>query len=227
MGAGLQPVHLAIEHLKSKKANTLKIEKFHNEVSYNKLLNVTNLCCFRPSFEGRFMSSISMDHKEFSVLIKDIEVRLYRVARRILISHEEAQDSVQEVVIKIWERKDVRAQAKNIEAYAMTMIKNYCLDRLKSKQANFLRLEDDFADQLDLTEDTLSAQNDIKERLRAVEKVVNLLPEKQRTVWHLRDVEGYSFEEIEVIMDMNATAVRVTLSRARKEIRNQIAKQYE
>ena len=48
------------------------------------------------------MSSISMDHKEFAVIIKDIEVRLYRVARRILISHEEAQDSVQEVVIKIW-----------------------------------------------------------------------------------------------------------------------------
>ena len=90
-----------------------------------------------------------MDHKEFAVIIKDIEVRLYRVARRILISHEEAQDSVQEVVIKIWERNDIRAKAKNIEAYAMTMIKNHCLDRLKSKQANFLRLEDDFADQLD------------------------------------------------------------------------------
>jgi RNA polymerase sigma-70 factor (ECF subfamily) len=173
------------------------------------------------------MSSISMDHKEFAVIIKDIEVRLYRVARRILISHEEAQDSVQEVVIKIWERKDIRAQAKNIEAYAMTMIKNHCLDRLKSKQANFLRLEDEFADQLDSTDDTLSAQNDTEERLRSVEKVVNLLPEKQRTVWQLRDVEGYSFEEIETIMDMNATAVRVTLSRARKEIRNQISKQYE
>ena len=109
----------------------------------------------------------------------------------------------------------------------MTMIKNHCLDRLKSKQANFLRLEDDFADQLDSIDETLSAQNDIEERLRSVEKAVNILSEKQRTVWQLRDVEGYSFEEIEAIMDMNATAVRVTLSRARKEIGTQIAKQYE
>ena len=168
-----------------------------------------------------------MDHKEFAVIIKDIEVRLYRVARRILISHEEAQDSVQEVVIKIWERNDIRAKAKNIEAYAMTMIKNHCLDRLKSKQANFLRLEDDYAVKLDSIDETLSAQNDIEERLRSVEKAVNILSEKQRTVWQLRDVEGYSFEEIEAIMDMNATAVRVTISRARKEIRTQIAKQYE
>ncbi len=168
-----------------------------------------------------------MDQKDFKIIIKDIEVRLYRVARRILISHEEAQDSVQEIVIKIWERKEIIAQAKNIEAYAITMIKNHCLDRLKSKQANFVRLEDQFADQEDSLEETLTAQNTVEERILRVEQVINRLTEKQRTIWQLRDVEGYSFEEIEAIMDMNATAVRVTLSRARKEIRNQIAKQYE
>lgn len=168
-----------------------------------------------------------MDQKDFKIIIKDIEVRLYRVARRILISHEEAQDSVQEIAIKIWERKEIKAQAKNIEAYAITMIKNHCLDRLKSKQANFVRLEDQFADQEDSLEETLTAQNTVEERILRVEQVINRLTEKQRTIWQLRDVEGYSFEEIEAIMDMNATAVRVTLSRARKEIRNQIAKQYE
>jgi RNA polymerase sigma factor, sigma-70 family len=173
------------------------------------------------------MSSSLMDQKDFKIIIKDIEVRLYRVARRILISHEEAQDSVQEIVIKIWERKEIIAQAKNIEAYAITMIKNHCLDRLKSKQANFVRLEDQFADQEDSLEETLTAQNTVEERILRVEQVINRLTEKQRTIWQLRDVEGYSFEEIEAIMDMNATAVRVTLSRARKEIRNQIAKQYE
>jgi RNA polymerase sigma-70 factor (ECF subfamily) len=168
-----------------------------------------------------------MNQKDFTVVIKDIEMRLYRVARRILISHEEAQDSVQEIVIKIWERKEILAEAKNIEAYAMTMIKNHCLDRLKSKQANFLRLEDQFADAEDTAQETLSEQNSIEERLRRVELAINQLTKKQRIIWQLRDVEGYSFEEIEEIMHMQATAVRVTLSRARKAVRDQIAQQYE
>lgn len=169
------------------------------------------------------MCSSLMDQKDFAFVIKDIEMRLYRVARRILISHEEAQDSVQEIIIKIWERKEILAGAKNIEAYAMTMIKNHCLDRLKSKQANFIRLEDQFADSEDTVEETLSAQNSIEERLRRVELAINQLTKKQRIIWQLRDVEGYSFEEIEEIMHMQATAVRVTLSRARKAIRDQIA----
>jgi RNA polymerase sigma-70 factor (ECF subfamily) len=168
-----------------------------------------------------------MNQKDFTVVIQDIEMRLYRVARRILISHEEAQDSVQEIVIKIWERKEILAEAKNIEAYAMTMIKNHCLDRLKSKQANFLRLEDQFADAEDTAQETLSEQNSIEERLRRVELAINQLTKKQRIIWQLRDVEGYSFEEIEEIMHMQATAVRVTLSRARKAVRDQIAQQYE
>ncbi|MFM1807526.1 MAG: hypothetical protein RLZZ242_251 [Bacteroidota bacterium] len=173
------------------------------------------------------MTSILMNQSDFEIILKDIEIRLYRVAKRILISHEEAQDSVQEVVIKIWERKDLVSQAKSVEAYAMTMIKNHCLDRLRSKQAQFLRLEDHYAEPIDEVGEVLEVQNEVEDRLKLVESTVNTLPEKLRTIWQLRDVEGYSFEEIEDIMEMNATAVRVSLSRARKAIRSQIEKSYE
>ncbi|MEK9750880.1 MAG: sigma-70 family RNA polymerase sigma factor [Flavobacteriaceae bacterium] len=154
--------------------------------------------------------------------LQSIQSRLYRIARRILVSHEESQDCVQDVILKIIERKEIAKQAKNIEAYAITMVRNQGMDRLKSKQAGFLRIEEG------LLEDVISAEEELDEtfssvqRLRKVDDAVQHLPEKQRLVWQLRDVEGYDFEEIESIMDMNASAVRVTLSRARKAIRTQI-----
>jgi RNA polymerase sigma factor (sigma-70 family) len=154
--------------------------------------------------------------------LQSIQSRLYRVARRILVSHEESQDCVQDVMVKILERKEIAEQAKSIEAYAITMVKNQSMDRLKSKQAGFLRIEEGRLEDVASTEEELDETFSSAQRLRKVDDAVQHLPEKQRLVWQLRDVEGYDFEEIESIMEMNTSAVRVTLSRARKAIRTQI-----
>ncbi len=68
--------------------------------------------------------------------VHQIEQKLYRIAKRLLISHEEAQDATQEVLVKVWQSSSKLSHVKSIEAYAMTMVKNYCYDRLKSKQAS-------------------------------------------------------------------------------------------
>ncbi len=154
--------------------------------------------------------------------LQSIQSRLYRVARRILVSHEESQDCVQDVMVKILERKEIAEQAKSIEAYAITMVKNQSIDRLKSKQDGFLRIEEASLEDLVSKEEELDKTFSSSQRLQKVNDAVQHLPKKQRLVWQLRDVEGYDFEEIESIMDMNASAVRVTLSRARKAIRTQI-----
>ncbi len=153
-------------------------------------------------------------------IVREIENKLYRVARRLLVSHEEAQDATQEVLAKVWEKSSEWSHVKSIEAYSMTMVKNYCYDRLKSKQASTLTIEYSIHDK---SIDT-SSQIEVADQLEFVDRIVAQLPEKQKLIWQLRDVEGSSFEEIATVVDMEPTAIRVALSRARKRIKETLEK---
>jgi len=103
----------------------------------------------------------------------------------------------------------------NVEAYAMMMTKNFCLDRLKSKQAGNLKLvHSNYKDE----NVSLQTQVEVSDSLSWVEKIMEELPEQQKMVLQLRDVEQYEFGEISELLGMSATAVRVTLSRARKTV---------
>ena len=150
--------------------------------------------------------------------VHQIEQKLYRIAKRLLISHEEAQDATQEVLFKVWQRASELSHVKSIEAYAMTMVKNFCYDRLKSKQASNLSIEYSIHDK----SHDQSAVFEAKDRLFFVEKIVNNLPEKQKLIWQLRDVEGATFEEIAEVVQMEPIAIRVNLSRARKKIKESL-----
>lgn len=150
--------------------------------------------------------------------VHQIEQKLYRIAKRLLISHEEAQDATQEVLVKVWQRSSELSHVKSIEAYAMTMVKNYCYDRLKSKQASNMSIEYSIHDKSQDQSEAFEA----KDRLSFVEKIVNNLPDKQKLIWQLRDVEGATFEEIAEVVQMEPTAIRVTLSRARKKIKESL-----
>ena len=150
--------------------------------------------------------------------VHQIEQKLYRIAKRLLISHEEAQDATQEVLVKVWQRSSELSHVKSIEAYAMTMVKNYCYDRLKSKQASNMSIEYSILDK----SDDQSAAFEAKDRISFVEKIVNNLPDKQKLIWQLRDVEGATFEEIAEVVKMEPTAIRVNLSRARKRIKESL-----
>jgi RNA polymerase sigma-70 factor (ECF subfamily) len=98
----------------------------------------------------------------------------------------------------------------------MTITKNYCLDQLKAKRSGNLKLvHDNYIDR----EPSLENQLEVKDSLNWVEKAINELPEQQKLIIQMRDIEEYEFEEIAKIMDMNEIAIRVALSRARKTIR--------
>ena len=150
--------------------------------------------------------------------IQHVEQKLYRLAKRLLVSHEEAQDATQEVLVKVWQRSSELSHVKSIEAYAMTMVKNYCYDRLRSKQASNMSIEYSIHDK----SHDQSAAFEAKDRLSFVEKIVNNIPHKQKLIWQLRDVEGATFEEIAEVVQMQSTAIRVNLSRARKKIKESL-----
>lgn len=149
--------------------------------------------------------------------------KLFRLAKRLLVSTEEAEDATQEVLLKLWSKKAKMENYNNVEAFAMTMTKNFCLDRLKSKQASNLKLvHSNYGD------DNNSLQKNIeaKDSVNWVEKIMNELPEQQKMVLQLRDVEQYTFEEIEKLLDMKPTAIRVALSRARKTVRERLTQKH-
>tara|TARA_R110000868_G_scaffold66877_3_gene198846 strand:- start:14675 stop:15184 length:510 start_codon:yes stop_codon:yes gene_type:complete len=164
-----------------------------------------------------------MQQTEFLNVVLPFKDKLYRLAKRLLVSKEEAEDATQEILMKLWSKKKVMTGYNNIEAYAMMMTKNFCLDRLKSKQAGNLKLVHS-----NYTDDTMSIQTQIEvsDSLSWVEKIMEELPEQQKMVIQLRDVEQYEFQEIEELLGISATAVRVALSRARKTVREKLVQKH-
>jgi len=162
-----------------------------------------------------------MDERKLLSRILAVQDSMFRLAKRLLTSTEEAEDAVQEVLTKLWEKMDRTATLTNIEGYVMTMTKNYCLDRLKSKQATQLRLVHVYQDK---TTASLDQQINQWDSVAHVFKIMHSLPDQQQLVVQLRDVEQYDFETIAQITEMSEGAVRVALSRARKEIRKQLIK---
>ncbi len=164
-----------------------------------------------------------MQQKDFLNVVMPFKDKLYRLAKRLLVSKEEAEDATQEVLLKLWSKNESMGEYKNIEAFAMTMTKNFCLDRLKSKQASNLKLvHSNYQD----GNTSLQKQLEAEDSVRWMERIMEGLPAQQKMVLQLRDVEQYEFEEICDLLDMKPTAVRVTLSRARKTVREELAKKH-
>ncbi|WP_310378171.1 sigma-70 family RNA polymerase sigma factor [Flavobacterium sp.] len=162
-----------------------------------------------------------MNQKEFVQVIAPFKDKVYRLAKRLLISSEEAQDATQEVLVKLWSRKENLNDYNNIEAFAMTMTKNYCLDQLKSKRASNLKIvHNNFTDR----EPSLDKKVEDIDSFNWVERIINQLPEQQRLIIQMRDIEQYEFNEIAKIMNISEATIRVALSRARKTIREFMTK---
>lgn len=164
-----------------------------------------------------------MDQKEFIKIISPFKDRVFRLAKRLLVSNEEAEDATQEVLVRLWSNKNRLESYSSVEALAITITKNYCLDQLKSKRATEMRLvHSNYSDR----QPGLQQQAEDRDSWEWVEKIVEKLPEQQKIILQMRDIEQYEFEEIAKIMDMNETAVRVALSRARKIIREELTKKH-
>jgi len=165
--------------------------------------------------------TVTMNQVEFVNLIAPFKDKVFRLAKRLLVSTEEAQDATQDVLVKLWDKRESLEKYGSVEAFAMTITKNYCLDQLKSKRAGNLQIvHNNFTDR----QPGMQQQLEDSDSLSWVEKIINQLPEQQRLIVQFRDVEQYEFEEIAKMMDMNETAVRVALSRARKTIREFMTK---
>lgn len=160
-----------------------------------------------------------MTQKEFLNIVMPFKDKVFRLAKRLLVSTEEAEDATQEVLLKLWNNKAKMQEYKNVEAFSMTMTKNFCFDKLKSKQAQNLKIvHSNYED----GNTSLQKQVELNDSVDWVARIIEDLPEQQKVIIQLRDIEEYDFDEIAKMLDMNNTAVRVALSRARKTIREKL-----
>ena len=164
-----------------------------------------------------------MNQSDFLKAVLPFKDKVFRLAKRLLVSTEEAEDATQELYFKLWKNKEKIGNYKNVEAFAMTMTKNYCFDRLKSKQASNLTLVHSNYKEKDTSLEKKVEHND---SVNQVHKLIENLPEQQKIIIQLRDIEQYDFDEICKMVDMKPTAVRVALSRARKTIRQELIKKH-
>jgi len=164
-----------------------------------------------------------MNQSDFLKVVLPFKDKVFRLAKRLLFSTEEAEDATQELYFKLWKSKEKIADYQNVEAFAMTMTKNYCYDRLKSKQASNLTL----AHSNYLEKDTaLDKKVEHQDSVSLVHQLIEKLPDQQKIIIQLRDIEEYDLEEICKMVDMKPIAVRVALSRARKTIREELIKKH-
>tara|TARA_R100000750_G_C2317785_1_gene85094 strand:+ start:45 stop:554 length:510 start_codon:yes stop_codon:yes gene_type:complete len=160
-----------------------------------------------------------MTQAEFLHIVMPFKDKVFRLAKRLLVSKEEAEDATQEILLKLWNNKTKIEEYKNVEAFSMTMTKNFCLDKLKSKHAQNLKIvHSNYQD----NNTSLQKQIELNDSVDWVGKIIENLPEQQKMVIQLRDIEQYELDEIAKMLDMNNTAVRVALSRARKAIREKL-----
>lgn len=164
-----------------------------------------------------------MTQSEFLQTVMPFKDKVFRLAKRLLVSTEEAEDATQELYFKLWKNKSKLTEYNSVEAFAMTMTKNYCFDRLKSKQASNLTLVHSNYKEKDTP---LERRVELNDSVSRVNKLIENLPEQQKLIIQLRDIEQYKFEEIAEMLNLQPTAIRVSLSRARKTIREQLQKQH-
>ncbi|HET8808700.1 MAG TPA: RNA polymerase sigma factor [Flavobacteriaceae bacterium] len=164
-----------------------------------------------------------MNQQAFLGIFDPLRDRMYRLSLRLLVSKEAAEDAVQEVLLKLWERKEKLQKYDSPQAYAMTIAKNHCLDQLKSKQNNNLRIvHSNYEENNTPLQKQLEAKNDFE----LLQEIMKTLPDQQKAIIQLRDIEEMEYEEIAEIMNMNETAVRVALSRGRKKLREALLKKH-
>ncbi|NNC50852.1 MAG: RNA polymerase sigma factor [Flaviramulus sp.] len=160
-----------------------------------------------------------MTQTEFLNIVMPFKDKVFRLAKRLLVSTEEAEDATQEVLLKLWNNKKKIQEYNNVEAFSMTMTKNFCFDKLKSKQSQNLKIvHSNYEDK----QTSLQKQVELNDSVDWVSKIIEDLPEQQKLIIQLRDIEEYEYDEIAKMLDMKNTAVRVNLSRARKTIREKL-----
>lgn len=149
--------------------------------------------------------------------ILPLKDKLFRVALRITFDRAEAEDIVQETLIKVWKKREEWNSLESIEAYCLTVAKNLAIDmrdKMVSQTEELTPANDQAQDDENPYEKLVQ-----KERLMLVNSLIEALPEKQRQIMQLRDIEEKSYQEIAETLGITEDQVKINLFRARQKVK--------
>ncbi len=169
-------------------------------------------------------------HYSMSKAIFDNEVmpaseKMYRYALSILKNPDMAHDVVQDCLIKIWQNRQKLPEVKSIDSWVMRITRNHCYDWVKMNRYSLWVDKDINRDDIGIKENTSADQNTlVNDQMNWLNKVIDTLPQKQKEVYHLREVEELTYQEIAEVMSLTLAEVKVTLHRTRGKIKESIKK---
>lgn len=161
-----------------------------------------------------------MTKEEFQKQVIPLGDKMYRMAYRLLGNSESARDILQELFLKLWEKRAELHKLNSIDAFACTVLKNKCLDKLRlQKPVTDVEILNTYGDNPE-------AVFDCTEGISEIRKAMQSLPERQRVIMQMRDIEGCTYEEIALMTDTSENNVRVQLCIARKWVKKELMKVY-
>lgn len=158
---------------------------------------------------------------DFRADILPLKNKLFRLALRITSDRAEAEDIVQETMLRVWQRREELYEVENIEAFCTTICHRLSIDSQARKGNHQEALDESYQEVLSShpnPQEILEQQD----KLAIVRQLFNQLPTAQRVVMHLRDVEGKSYREIAALVGQTEEQVKINLFRARQRIRGQM-----
>ena len=163
-----------------------------------------------------------MVDSDFKTRVLPASKKLLRFAIHFLKDEDQAKDAVQDVFLRLWQKKEELNQIENMEAFAMQMTRNRCLDILRANRVVPIDAETDRK----MKQETIDvhSQIELSEAAGQVKNLIKQLPDLQQKVMHLRDIEQLEYEEIAERTGLQVNAIRVNLSRARKKVRDEFLK---
>ena len=151
--------------------------------------------------------------KKFKRTILPFQPAMQQTAKRLLGDRAEAEDAVQDSMIRLWEIRDRIEDDRNVEAFCITLVKRHCIDLLRKRQATVP------LDEAVLMGVETESAAQIEERYRRMKAEVRRLPLQQRKAVLLKFVQGKENQEIAERLHVSMNNLYVILSRAQKALR--------
>ena len=164
-----------------------------------------------------------MNTNDFKTKVFSLSEKIFPMCARLLGNATQAEDAIQEIMLKLWKKRRQFENHPNIEGYVFLTAKNYCLDKLKK---NRLKIVQDAPFQNISGTNSQQDAMELQELNEIVKKILKQLPEQQRDVLMLRDIDGYEYSEISELLNLKIEHVRVLAARARKHVGLELEKTY-
>lgn len=157
-----------------------------------------------------------MNSEQLNIEFLSVKDAAYRYAVALLHDRSEAEDAVQDLYERLWRRR-LLLRRSGFRSLVMTAIRNAALDRLRERERRRCESVDEAVAEL-------VEMDERRDEVALIKRIIARLPDREREVIHLRDVEGMAFEDIAQVVECSEVAARMAHSRARQKVKDEFSK---